>query len=63
MHRPVIWFMLVVLLLGVLFFREPRLEKSEEVFLHWLLRNSAPHRPPAPLTVVEIGRYNLDRDR
>lgn len=63
MHRPVIWFLLVVLLLGVLFFREPRLEKSEEIFLQWLLRNSEPPGPMAPLTVVEIGQdTNLDRD-
>ena len=51
--------MLVVLLLGILFLREPRLEQSEEIFLRWLLRNSDPHRPAAPLTVVEIGHDNL----
>jgi hypothetical protein len=63
MQRPVIWFILVVLLLGVLSFREPRLEKAEESFLQWLLRNSEPHGPMAPLTVVEIGQdANLDRD-
>lgn len=56
MQRPVIWFILVVLLLGVLSFREPRLEKAEETFLQWLLRNSEPHGPMAPLTVVEIGQ-------
>jgi CHASE2 domain len=56
MQRPTIWFMLVVLLLGVLFLREPRLEQSEESFLRWLLRNSDPHGPMAPLTVVDIGR-------
>jgi len=48
--------MLVVLLLGVLFLREPRLEQSEDFFLKWLLKNSDPHGPAAPLTVVEIGR-------
>jgi hypothetical protein len=46
--------MLVVLLLGVLFLREPRLERHEELFLRWLLKNSDPHGPPASLTVVEI---------
>jgi hypothetical protein len=61
MQRPVIWFILVALLLGVLSFREPRLEKAEEAFLQWLLRNSEPHGPKAPLTVVEIGQdANLD---
>jgi hypothetical protein len=47
--------MLVVLLVGVLFLREPRLERSEEYFLRWLLKNADTHGPPAPLTVVEIG--------
>jgi hypothetical protein len=46
--------MLVVLLLGVLFLREPRLERHEELFLRWLLKNSDPHGPAASLIVVEI---------
>ncbi len=55
--------MLAVLLLGVIFVREPRLEQSEEFFLQWLLRNSEPHGPMAPLTVVEIGHDAVvDRD-
>src|SRR5437764_1532872 len=52
-------FMLVVLLLGLLFLREPRLERSEEFFLRWLLKNSDPHGPAASLTVVDIGHDNL----
>ena len=59
MQRPTIWLTLVVLLLGVLFLREPRLERSEEYFLRWLLKNSDLHGPPAPLTVVEIGHDPL----
>jgi hypothetical protein len=51
--------MLVVLLLGVLFLREPRLERHEELFLGWLLKNSDPHGPAASLTVVDIGHDNL----
>ena len=54
-----IWLMLVVLLLGILFLREPRLERSEEFFLRWLLKNSDPHGPAASLTVVDIGHDNL----
>src|SRR4051812_48032666 len=50
--------MLVVLLVGVLFLREPRLQRTEEHFLRWLLKNSDPHGPAASLTVVEI-----DHDR
>ena len=61
MQRPSfgLWFhvllALVVLLFGVLFLREPRLERSEEFFLRWLLKNSEPHGRPASLTVVDIG--------
>ena len=63
MQRPVIWLMLGVLVLGVLFLREPRLERSEEFFLRWLLKKSELHGPMAPLTVVEIGHDAvLDRD-
>ena len=55
--------MLVVLLLGILFLREPRLEQSEEFFLKWLLKNSELHARSAPLTVVEIAPDALmDRD-
>src|SRR3954470_8035609 len=61
MQRPPfgLWFqvllMLVVVLVGLLFLREPRLEQSEEFFLRWLLKNSDPHGPAASLTVVDIG--------
>lgn len=48
--------MIVVLLAGVLFLREPHLQKSEEFFLRWILKNSQPSGPPAPLLVVDIGR-------
>src|SRR3954466_14929722 len=58
MQRPTLWLMLVVLLLGILFLREPRLERSEEFFLRWLLKNSDPHGTAA-LTVVDIGHDNL----
>jgi hypothetical protein len=64
MQRPAfglllqILMMLVILLLGVLFLREPRFQRSEEIFLRWLLTNSDPHGPAASLTVVEIGHDN-----
>jgi hypothetical protein len=51
--------MLVVLLLGILFLREARLQKSEELFLRWLLNNSTPAGPAAPLTVIEVGREEV----
>jgi hypothetical protein len=63
MQRPTIWITLVVLLLGVVYLREPRLKQTEEFFLRWLLKNSEPRGPLAPLTVVEIGHDAvLDRD-
>ncbi|MGI8435452.1 MAG: CHASE2 domain-containing protein [Chthoniobacterales bacterium] len=55
MQRPSPWFMLVVLLLGILFQREPRFAQFEERFLNWMVRHSAARGGPVPLTVVEIG--------
>ena len=55
--------MLVVLLVGLLFLREPRLQRCEEFFLRWLLKNSDPHGPAASLTVVDIGHDpSMDRE-
>jgi hypothetical protein len=59
MQRPSLWLMIVVLLAGIIFLREPRLEKSEDVFLRWLLNNALLSGPTAPLTVVEVGREQL----
>jgi len=55
MQRPSLWPLLVVLLLGLLFLREPRFQRFEEIYLRWLVRNSLPSGGPVPLTVVEIG--------
>lgn len=55
MQRPSLWMMIVVLLLGLLFLREARLQRSEEIFLRWILRNSQPGGLTAPLTIIEIG--------
>src|SRR5258707_772324 len=56
MQRPSLWPLLVVLLLGLLFLREPRFQRFEEIYLRWLARNSLPSGGPVPLTVVEIDR-------
>src|SRR5437016_12876780 len=56
MQRTSLWLMLVVVLLGLLFLREPRLQRSEEIFLRWLLKNAQPRDTTPPLTIVEIGR-------
>ena len=55
MERPSWWLMLVVLLLGLLFLREPRLRRYDEIFLRWLLKNSVAENVQPPLTIVEIG--------
>jgi hypothetical protein len=57
-ERPSISVIIVVLLLGVLFLREPRFQRSEEVFLRWLLRHSQPATKAVPLTIVEVGKEN-----
>jgi hypothetical protein len=62
MPRTILWLVLVVLLLGTLFLREPRLAQTEEFFLKWLLNNSDIHGPAAPLTVVEMGAETALRD-
>jgi len=59
MERPSIWVIIVVLLLGVLFQREPRFQRSEEIFLRWLIRHSQPVAKTVPITIVETGRENL----
>ncbi len=59
MRRPSPWIMLVILLLGILFLREPRFAEAEDVFLRWLIRHSQGSGPAVPLTVVEIGRDPL----
>ena len=53
--RKSVLVMLVVLLLGILFVREPRLEQTEEIFLRWLLSYSPAPIEPVPLTIVELG--------
>jgi hypothetical protein len=58
MERPSIWVIIVVLLLGVLFLREPRFQRSEEIFFGWLIRHSQPAAKSAPITIIEIGREN-----
>ena len=58
MERPSIWVIIVVLLLGVFFLREPRFQRSEEIFLRWLVRHSQPSIKSVPLTIVDVGKEN-----
>jgi hypothetical protein len=53
--------MLAMLLLGILFLREPRFQRAEENFLRWLLQNSQARGDAVPLTVIEIGRNPLEQ--
>lgn len=55
MQRPTPWLMLVVLLLGLLFLREPHVQHWDDTFLQWLLEHSRPASATVPLTVVELG--------
>ena len=47
--------MLVVLLFGIIFVREPRLQQSEEIFLRFLLGSSQTQTGAVPLTIVDLG--------
>jgi hypothetical protein len=61
MRRPSPWLILVVILLGTLILREPRLQQMEDVFLNWFLEHSEPVMPPAQVTLVEIGRGDFQQ--
>lgn len=58
MERPSALVVIVVLLLGVLFLFEPRFQRSEEIFLRWLLRYSQPAVKTVPTTIIEVGQEN-----
>jgi hypothetical protein len=54
MARPSIWLMLAIVLASLLFLREPRLQRYDETFLRWLLRNSRPIGGSIPLTIIDF---------
>jgi hypothetical protein len=56
MERPSIWFILVILLAAILFLREPRLQRFDEIFLRWQLKNSPARSGIVPLTIVDVSR-------
>jgi hypothetical protein len=53
MRRPSLRLPAIVLLFGLLFLLVPRVQRSEEIFLRWLVRSSATN-VSVPLTIVEI---------
>jgi len=59
MRRPSPWLILVVILLGVLILREPRLQKIEDILFSYFMEHSEPVLPPAQVTLVEIGREDF----
>ena len=59
MHRPSIWLMLVILLACMFFLREPRLQRFDQTFLHWLLKNAPSTGATVPLTIVDIGADSM----
>ncbi|MGH8093962.1 MAG: CHASE2 domain-containing protein [Chthoniobacterales bacterium] len=61
MRRPSPWLLLVVILLGAFILREPRLLQLDDVFLDWFLEHSEQVLPPAQVTLVEIGRDDIER--
>lgn len=56
MRRSWPWLFLVIILLGTLMLREPRLQRADDFFQAWAMENSAAPLPPSPVTLVEIGR-------
>ena len=55
MRRRSLRLPLLVFSFGLLFLILPPLQRSEEIFLRWLVRDSVSHNVPAPLTIVNIG--------
>ena len=49
----------VVLLVAILLGRDAHVEKADQFFLQWLLKNTRPPTGHVPLTVIEIGREPL----
>ena len=59
MRRPSLWLLLVVVLLGVLILRDPRLRLLDDRLLAWFMQRTPANLPPAPVTQVEIGREDF----
>lgn len=59
MRRPSPWLICVIILLGALILREPRLQKIDDVLLGWFLEHSESAVPHAQVTLVEIGRQDF----
>ena len=59
MRRPSPWLILVVILLGVLIVRDPRLRQADDFLFARFVENAESTLPPAGVTLVEIGREDF----
>src|ERR1051325_8684274 len=59
MQRPSIWLMLVMFLACMFFLREPRIQRFDDIYLRWLLKNAPATGIAVPLTIVDIGGYSI----
>ncbi|HEY2799014.1 MAG TPA: hypothetical protein VGI85_00330 [Chthoniobacterales bacterium] len=59
MRRPSPWLVVVVVLLGILLLREPRVRQGDDVLLAWFLEHAQAHLPPAQVALIEIHREDL----
>jgi hypothetical protein len=61
MRRPSSWLLAVIILLGAFILREPRLQAVDDSLLGWFAQHAESVLPPAPVTLVEIGRDDIQR--
>src|SRR5690348_5921523 len=54
MQRPSIWLMLLIFLACMFFLREPRMQRLDDFYLRWLLKNAPATGISVPLTIVDI---------
>src|SRR5437016_55388 len=59
MQRPSIWLMLVIFLACMFFLREPRMQRFDDIYLRWLLKNAPATGVTVPLTIVDIGADSI----
>src|SRR5690349_11549195 len=61
MRRPSLWLLLVIILLGAFILREPRLQALDDTLQGWFMEHSESVLSSTPVTLVEIGRDDIQR--
>jgi hypothetical protein len=61
MRRPSPWLLAVIILLGAFILREPRLQAVDDALLRWFAQHAESVLPATPVTLVEIGREDIQR--